>query len=273
MNNYKKEYFNDYCYFLLESNGDDIFLNYSLYNVISESKDSKGKKRIKKENLKNIEKKIQNFLKKNKKTTKSEIDELVDGDGTMLSSKVPFLDMTLHPKKTMDQTINATRTPGYMFPTSMRRMYGENIQNEDDVLDESDMIDNFGYKETEFKDLKDTKKILDKMGIKDPINKLERARKFGKRNDTKVVKNKKGQTIIKNLNLFEKETLDEIKKQKMIKMVEDILSKKEKGESDVIPKDSPISKLLVKNLESIKRLADKEGISINKLINILKKSE
>ena len=62
MNNYKKEYFNDYCYFLLESDVDDIFLNYSLYNVISESKDSKGKKRIKKENLKNIEKKIQNFL-------------------------------------------------------------------------------------------------------------------------------------------------------------------------------------------------------------------
>jgi hypothetical protein len=102
---------------------------------------------------------------------------------------------------------------------------------------------------------------------------LERARKFGKRNDTKVVKNKKGQTIIKNLNLFEKETLDEIKKQKMIKMVEDMLSKKEKNKSEVIPKDSPISKLLVKNLESIKRLADKEGISINKLINILKKSE
>jgi hypothetical protein len=274
MAKYSKEYFNDYCYFLLESNGNDFFLNYSLYNVILESKNSKCKKRIKKENLKNIEKKIQSILKKNKKVTKSEIDELVDSDGTMLSSKVPFLDMTLHPKKTMDQTIDNTRTPGLTFTYGGgRRMYGENIQNEDDVLDESDMTDNFGYKETEFKDLKDTKKTLDKMGIKDPINKLERAKKFGKRNDTKVVKNKKGQTIIKNLNLFEKETLDEIKKQKMIKMVEDILSKKEKGESDVIPKDSPISKLLVKNLESIKRLADKEGISINKLINILKKSE
>jgi hypothetical protein len=59
----------------------------------------------------------------------------------------------------------------------------------------------------------------------------------------------------------------------MIKMVEDILAKKDKSESDVVSKDSPMNRLLMKNLESIKKLADKEGISINKLINILKKGE
>jgi hypothetical protein len=161
MNNYKKEYFNDYCYFLLESNGDDIFLNYSLYNVISESKDSKGKKRIKKENLKNIEKKIQNFLKKNKKTTKSEIDELVDSDGTFLSSRIPILNKWLTPKKTMDQTIKATRTPGLTFIYGGgRRLYGENI--ECDNLKEINMKKTFGYDETEFKDLKDTLKTFGK---------------------------------------------------------------------------------------------------------------
>jgi hypothetical protein len=58
----------------------------------------------------------------------------------------------------------------------------------------------------------------------------------------------------------------------MIKMVEDMLTKK-RGESDILKKDTPISKLLVKNLESIKKLAEKEGISIDKLLNILKKGE
>ena len=33
------------------------------------------------------------------------------------------------------------------------------------------------------------------------------------------------------------------------------------------------NKILIKNLESIKKLAKKEGISLNKLINILKKGE
>jgi hypothetical protein len=37
--------------------------------------------------------------------------------------------------------------------------------------------------------------------------------------------------------------------------------------------DSPVSKILVKNLESIKKIAEKEGISINKLIKHLKEGE
>ena len=52
-----------------------------------------------------------------------------------------------------------------------------------------------------------------------------------------------------------------------------ILTKKSKEGGDVVGKDTTISKILTKNLQSIKKLADKEGISINKLINILKKGE
>jgi hypothetical protein len=61
----------------------------------------------------------------------------------------------------------------------------------------------------------------------------------------------------------------------MVKMVEDILTKKNSKDSDILSKDSDtsVSKILVKNLQSIKKLADKEGISISKLINILKTSE
>jgi hypothetical protein len=59
----------------------------------------------------------------------------------------------------------------------------------------------------------------------------------------------------------------------MIKMVEDILTKKNKDDNDVIDKTDSLSKIIVKNLENIKKLAEKEGISISKLINILKQGE
>lgn len=278
MTNSKEQYFNDYCYFLLEKKDDDIILSYSIYETLNESKHTPSKKKFNKSKEKEVKKVIDKTLKSKNKVSKKqiekELDEFVDGDGTMLSSKIPFLNMYLHPKKTMDQTIRMTKNAKNFF-SNPPRSYGWNESEEkgDDVLSEIDMSDAFGYEETEFKDMKGSLKALDKMGIDDPVNKLERARKFGKRKDTKVFKNKKGEKVIKNLNLFEKQTLDEIKRQKMIKMVEDILAKKDKSESDVVSKDSPMSRLLMKNLESIKKLADKEGISINKLINILKKGE
>ena len=58
----------------------------------------------------------------------------------------------------------------------------------------------------------------------------------------------------------------------MAKMVEDILTKKSKDDSDVI-KNTGISKILKKNLKSIKNIADKEGISVNMLIKALKSSD
>ena len=68
----------------------------------------------------------------------------------------------------------------------------------------------------------------------------------------------------------------------MIKMVEDILTKKSKSNSDVVKKsskdsdvikDKGISKILLKNIQSIKKIAEKEGISINMLIKALKSIE
>jgi hypothetical protein len=286
MSNLKREYFNDYYYFLLEENGDNIVLQYSIYDTISESKKTNTKKTFKKDKKSDVEKFLKNVLKLDKKISKKtiekkltdiekngEIDELVDSDGTMLSSKIPYLNMYLHPKKTMDQTVVAARISNDPVTRGYRVYYGESKEKNDDVLSEINMEDAFGYEETKDKDMKGTLKQLEKMGIEDPVNKLERARKLGKRKDTKVVKNKKGEKVIKNLNLFEKQTLDEIKRQKMIKMVEDIISKKEKGDSDIVKKDNAISRILSKNLESIKKLAEKEGISLNKLINILRKGE
>jgi hypothetical protein len=286
MVNSKQEYFNDNTYFLLEENGGNLILTYSVYSTLNESKTSTTKKIFDKSKEKEVKSLINKTLKSKTKISKKdidkkisdlskkkELDELVDGDGTMLSSKVPFLNMTLHPKKTMDQTVVAARISNDPVTRGYRVYYGESENKDGKLIDEVNFSDAFGYEETMDKDLKGTMKKLDDMGIDDPMNKLERAKSFGKRKDTKVVKNKKGEKVIKNLNLFEKQTLEEIKRQKMIKMVEDILAKKDKDDSDIMKKDNAMSRLLTKNLESIKRLAEKEGISINKLINILKKGE
>lgn len=73
--------------------------------------------------------------------------------------------------------------------------------------------------------------------------------------------------------LSEKESIEEQQKKKMIKMVEDILAKKSKENSDVVKKEKGISKILMKNLQSIKHIAEKEGISLNQLIKALKNDE
>jgi hypothetical protein len=63
----------------------------------------------------------------------------------------------------------------------------------------------------------------------------------------------------------------------MIKMIDEILLKKKNKSGDMVKKNSdeetPINKILSRNLQSIKRIANKEGININQLIKILKTGE
>lgn len=283
MNTFRKEYFNDNCYFLIEGDGNDFVLNYSVYGTISESKKNDGKRKFDKKNFGKIKKIVDKYIKTEKKASKkdiekdldtAELDEYVDSDGTLLSSKTPIYNMWTHPKKTTDQIVPATRMPGFSITRGYRVYYGESEDKDGDLIDEIDMSDAFGYEETKDKDFKDTVKIFKKMGIEDPIERVERAEKLGKIRNQKRRKTKKGNVVLKQ-RLVEKEYLDEIKRQRMIKMVEDILAKKG-GDNEIINKDKEedgLNKIITKNLESIKKLAKKEGISINKLINILKQGE
>lgn len=270
MNNFRKEYFNNHYYFLIEGNGDDFTLHYSTYNFLTEDKKT-TKKKFKKEDLKKIQSRLKKILSTNKKFLKKELDEFIDVDGTFLSSKIPYLNQYLTPRKTMDQTVVAARISNDPVTRGYRVYYGEGKENDDKVLNEINMDDTLGYKETKNKDFKDTVKTLKKLGIEDPQQRVKRAEQLGKLRDQKVRKTKDGKQVLKQ-RLFEKEKLEEIKKDKMIKMVEDIITKKNNG-GEVIEKNDSLSKILVKNLESIKKIAKKEGISLNKLVNILKKSE
>ena len=272
---FNTEYFENNCYFYLKDGSDKISLYYNVAETLTESRksdekidfDKKDEKKVKgivssamktksKVSKKALDKKLKSI--KNKK----EIDELVDEDGNMLGSRIPRYNQYLAPRKTMDQTVAASRVTNDPVMRGYRVYYGESVEDEE-VINEVDYSEAFGYEETKDMDYTNTVRTLKKMGVENPV---ERAKQFGK-----LPKQKREDGELKQ-RLSEKETLEEKQKTMMKKMVEDILTKKSKDSSDVI-KNTGVSKILKKNLKSIKNIADKEGISINMLIKALKSSD
>jgi len=276
MINFNTEYFGNNCYFYIKDRGDKISLYYNVANTLTESRKSDDKIEFDKKDEKKVKGVVSSALKTKSKVSKKaldkklkgikskeEIDELVDEDGNMLGSRIPNLSQILTPHKTMDQTVAATRMTNDPVTRGYRVYYGESEEQTDEVINEVDYSEAFGYEETKDMDFKNTVKTLKKMGVE---NAVERANQFGK-----LPKAKKEDGELKQ-RLSEKETLEERQHRLMKKMVEDILTKKPKTDSDVI-KNTGISKILKKNLKSIKNIADKEGISINMLIKALKSSD
>lgn len=273
---YNTGYFGNNCYFYLKEGSDNITLYYSTGETLNESKKDFEKKSFKKNDAKKVIDSLRKILKSKKKYSKDdikkeltkkpsgEIDELVDSDGTMLSSRIPNLNQTLTPHKTLDQTVAMSRQAGNPILRGYRVYYGESVEDSDNVMSEVDYSDAFGYDETEDMDYKNTVKTLKKMGVENPV---ERAKQFGKLPKVK----RKGDEL--KQRLVEKDQIEEEQRQRMVKMVEDILTKKNKSDSDVISKNNPISKILTKNIQSIKKIAEKEGISVSELIKILKSNE
>ena len=218
------------------------------------------------------------YKNKEEETTDGEMTELVDSDGTFGGSAIPILQLGLHPRKTQDQTVIATRQTNNPFVRGYRVFYGESVESEDEkLLDEIDMSDAFGYEETEdLETYDDADEVLEKMGIEDPFERNDRLETMGF--DPKLdaqLKREKKRGVCKNC--FTKRRLSEVEKEKMIKMIDEILLKKKKNSEDVINKDgddgTPVTKILKRNLQSIKRIAEKVGININQLIKILKVGE
>ena len=113
------------------------------------------------------------------------------------------------------------------------------------------------------------------MGIEDPIERQDRLEVMGfDPNLDKQLKQEKKRGKCKNC--FTKRRLSETEKENIIKMIDEILLKKKNDSDDIIKNDkteTPVSKILMRNLQSIKRIADKEGININQLVKILKTGE
>ena len=277
MINFNTEYFGNNCYFYIKDRGNKISLYYNVADTLTESRKSDDKIEFDKKDEKKVKGVVSSALKTKSKVSKKaldkklkgikskeEIDELVDEDGNMLGSRIPNLSQILTPHKTMDQTVAMTRMTNDPVTRGYRVYYGESEEENEDVINEVDYSEAFGYEETKDMDFKNTVKTLKKMGVE---NAVERANQFGK-----LPKAKKEDGELRQ-RLSEKETLEERQHRLMKKMVEDILTKKSKTDSEVIKKDNGVSKILNKNLQAIKNIADKEGISINTLIKALKSSD
>ena len=183
--------------------------------------------------------------------TEGEIDELVDFDGTMNSSKIPIIDPHVSPKKTTDQTVAATRTAQDPYALGFRRYVGE-----------EDMSGAFGWEETENMGFEDTIKYLeDKLGVD---NAEERAEEMGK--DEKLEKNKLPGSFTRQ-RLYEKERV--FTKEQIMKMREDLLVDKD-ADNDIRPSDETVSSIILRNIKALKKLAGKEGISMKQLQRLLK---
>lgn len=256
------EYYSSPYYFFLKDKGKNYSLYFSVEETLSEAKKNDVMIKVPKEKVELVKRYISKITKKKspKKTNdvKKEIEELVDSDGVMSMSKLPILDPHLHPKKTMDQTVAAARITNDPIARGYRTYYGESV-------DEVDMSKAFGYEETSGKTPEDTIKILKDMGVD---NAKQRANQFGK--SVKLNKSKKPGSKMK-IRLVEKKKIEEIRRQRAIKMVEDILMKtKNSNDSEVSKKNTEASKILKKNIKSLKKQAEKEGVSISSLIKFLK---
>jgi antitoxin component HigA of HigAB toxin-antitoxin module len=277
---FNTEYFSNNLYFFLKESKDKISLYYSVAETLTESRKNDDKINFDKKDTKKVKNSIGNILKSKRKITKAklknhfdkikddgELDELVDSEGSMLGSRIPNLNQALHPRKTMDQTVPMSRVSNDPVTRGYRVYWGESVNGKVNIVSEVDYSDAFGYEETKDMDYDDTLETLTKMGVEDPEG---RANEMGK--TKKLDKSKKPGAFVKQ-RLSEKDTLEESQKQMMRKMVEDIVTKKSKNDSDVIGKESSISKILMKNLQTIKKLAEKEGISTTQLIKTLKSNE
>ena len=210
-----------------------------------------------------------------------EISELVNADGSMVGKSTPILQLDMHPRKTMDQTVVATRQTNNPMVRGYRVYYGESEEKDDEkMLDEVDYSDAFGYDETEnVSTYDDADEVLADLGIEDPFERNERLEVLGFDPQLdKQLKQEKKRGECKNC--FTKRRLSELENQKMVKMIDEILLDKKHNSKDVLVKSkdddeekSPISKILMRNIESIKKIAEREGLSLDKLIKHFKESE
>jgi len=288
---FNKEYFSSPYYFYIKEGKDSISVYFSVSNTLTEARKKdeivKFNKKDKEEVKKTIskiqkEKKLKNNsdVKKTLNKKKDELGELVDYDGSFLSSKIPIYNPYLSPKSTMDQEVVATRQTNNPITRGYRVYWGEGEEETDEVINETDFSDAFGYEETKDKNGPETfKTFVKELGL-DKDEAANRTRQQGKEPDVKrhkrklqnvpkKIKDQKG--FIDKMTISEKSELENIKKQQVVDMVEDIVLGKKSSDKEVGKKKNTLSKLLMKNLENIKKIADKEGIEINDLVKILKK--
>jgi hypothetical protein len=269
------EFYSSPYYFLLRDKGDKYSLYFSVEGTLTEARKKDEVIHFKKSKGEKVKKHLKKVAKEKKvkdtKTLKTDLEELVNADGAMSNSKIPILDPKLHPKKTMDQTIAAASITNDPISRGYRSYYGESVEE----IEEIDMSGAFGYEETEDMDGKDTfEYLVGKMGM-EPDDAEDRTKQQGK--DPSGKKDKKS-PYYNDKNFITRATLSEIQKQKAIKMVEDLLTKKNSDNSEVGKKVNAdnideLPLLLRRNLKSLLNNVEKHGFSKEDIIKLIKKGE
>jgi hypothetical protein len=261
-----KEFYSSPYYFFLKETKDKYSLYFSVEETLTEARKKDSLVQFHKDKEKEVKTYLKNLLKKGEKKStqdiKGEIEELVNADGGLSSSKIPILDPRLHPKKTMDQTISAARITNDPITRGYRTYFGES------ELSEEDMSDAFGFEETKDLGGKETFKYFVKKLDMEPEDAKKRTKQqgkdpSGKRDNKSPYKNDK--------NFVARQIIPEIQKQKAIKVLEDILVNKKNKDTDIGDKEpKKVSNIVKKNLTTLKKQAEKEGLSISELIKMLK---
>lgn len=253
MLNLNEEYFDSKYYVYLKETKDGAHLWYAVSKTLTEARKNDGYIKVPKDMIEKVKKHLEKLLKSNKvKSTKEmggEMEEIVNSDGVMKGSSVPILDPRLHPRKTMDQTVVATTQPGNWLARTYQG--GRTYYYESEVKEE-DMSGAFGYEETKDLPPKQTVKVLKKMGVDNPI---ERAKEFGK--DPKMSQEKKKKGSEMRIRLQEKEAIEKLQKERMSKMVEDMIFGDKSKKSDIRKKKSKDNEFTRAYDDLIKKLEKK----------------
>jgi hypothetical protein len=201
---------------------------------------------------------METFEEKTKKKPKgkeTEVTELVDDDGTWSSDATPILDPASSGIKnnpsTTDKIVHQARMPRDPLLRGWYGYYGEGH------IKEEDMGDAFGYDDTKFMDYDETVKHYEKKLGLDKEAAIERAIQQGKKPNLhkktpKKIKDKKNyidRLILKEKGIDENENL---------------------GEDILIDKNKTPNSLLLRNINALKKMAKKQGLSTKELMDLFR---
>lgn len=212
---------------------------------------------------------MKTFNQKTKKETKgkeTEVTELVDDDGTWLSDATPILNPassgTKNNPSITDKHVHQARMPRDPLLRGWYGYYGES------EIKEEDMERAFGFEDTMFMDYDDTVKHYQKKLGLDKDNAVDRTVQQGKKPNLhkktpKKIRKKKNyidRLILKEKDIDESENLGE----------DILLDKGDKITGELNDSLQNINPILLRNINSLKKMAKSQGISTKELINLFR---
>ena len=202
---------------------------------------------------------MKTFKEKTKTGKKTEMTELVDDDGTWSTSGVPILDpaSSIQGSSFTDKIVAMSRAPRDPLLRGWYGYYGES------ELKEEDMDGAFGYEDTKFMDYNETVEYYQKELGLDKESAIERTTQQGKKPN---LHKRTPKNIKKKKNFIDRLILKELEDE----LSEDIILKKGQSNNEITPKNKNQNPILLRNIKSLKKMAEKMGVSKLELLRLMK---